>query len=97
ETALQLHLRPELVDMTAALASPLRPVTEFDARDLVVSGPATVGATLALRYPSGVAGDLTIADAGVGAALFEAAVDQLVRFATQYVEFMSASPDGDPA
>jgi creatinine amidohydrolase len=97
ETSLQLHLRPELVDMRSASASPVRPVTEFDARDLVVSGPATVGTALASRYPGGVAGDPSVAEPGLGAALFEAAVDQLVRFATQYTEFMAAARGGEPA
>lgn len=91
ETSLQLYLREGLVDMRSAVASPVRPATDFDARDLVASGPGSVGATLAERYPSGVAGDPTVADAGLGAALFEAAVREVIRFAEQYVAFVAAS------
>ena len=93
ETSLQLHLREDLVDMQSAVASPVRPATAFDARDLVVSGTASVGAAMAELYPSGVAGDPTVADAKLGAELFESAVGQLVRFAEDYVDFIASRPE----
>lgn len=84
ETALLLYLSPERVRLRDAVASPMRPLTDFDARDLVVSGPAMIGNSLPARFPTGTAGDPTVADAELGRELFEAAVSEVRQLITSY-------------
>jgi creatinine amidohydrolase len=89
ETAIQLHLQPELVHMERAvkeLAKSRGSFIHFDYRD---NGPSGV------FYPSntardtqyGVYGDPMVATGELGARILEAVVSQFVRFLTEFWSF----------
>jgi len=90
ETALLLHLAPELVHMKRARSSPLDPMrahgVSFTGRDLFSPGDAAVGWKLKEGYPDGVVGDPTVATAETGAAIFRASVERLCELVDEYHE-----------
>jgi creatinine amidohydrolase len=74
ETALSLHLRPELVDTNQMVQSiPTNPVSVCS-RDLVQKGPVTMPWRVAAETPTGVIGNPDVATADAGRLYFEAAV-----------------------
>jgi creatinine amidohydrolase len=74
ETALSLHLRPELVYPEQMVRSiPPNPVSGCS-RDLVQKGPVAIPWRVAEETPSGVVGDPLLATAEMGRLYFEAAV-----------------------
>ena len=84
ETSLQLHLRPDLVSMVDArrdLPHPLTPLSSIDFRD---PGPVFVPLDFRRDTSEGVMGDPTVATAQKGAAIAEAAVEQLARAIETY-------------
>ncbi len=78
ETAMMLHLRPDLVDMTAAVKNLNVPKHPLMVRDMhhrgVLMRPSDFNRN---RAPSGVSGDPTVADAAIGAQFFEATAARL--------------------
>lgn len=89
ETAMMLHLRPDLVRMEAAAAAPsLGAQLERSLRRVDAGGDAAAFAWLAGDLdPSGAAGDATRADAGAGARLvawYGAALAEIIRDARRF-------------
>lgn len=98
ETALQLHLRPELVHMDRAPSDYVDPKRHFGIStapsDLSDSGNVTLGYDIAKLFPTGVMGDATGATAELGAMLFEVAVSGLVKALDEYRDwnYVDSSP-----
>ncbi|WP_439030101.1 creatininase family protein [Gordonia terrae] len=76
ETSMMLHLRPDLVHMDQAVATVADAVA--DATSVGFAGPVRFGWLSTDFAESGVIGDPTGADAGIGATLFDERVDTLV-------------------
>jgi creatinine amidohydrolase len=76
ETAIYLHLRPELVGEDMAVRY-VESFSDAGMRDLAVRGPAQLGGPRpgSEVYPDGVMGDPTVATAELGARLFASAVE----------------------
>ncbi|MEK6710839.1 MAG: creatininase family protein [Nitrospinota bacterium] len=78
ETAIMLHLRPDLVNMKEAVKNPNVPRHPLMVRDMHHGGklhrPSDFNRN---RAPSGVSGDPTVADAATGEKFFEACVTRL--------------------
>ena len=72
ETAMMLHLRPDLVDMTkAADFEPVSVRIEAENRRLRLVGPTQIGWMAQDLHPMGVAGNAAAATSDLGAALVE--------------------------
>jgi len=85
ETSVQLALRPHLVDMAAAVAAPLVPLTSFFSRDFRAPGVANY--PLDFRrgdHTAGVWGDPTCATAETGEKVLAVASAKLARFLREY-------------
>jgi creatinine amidohydrolase len=98
ETAVQLHLRPELVrldDHTPVHI--IDPARDFGVSggpaDLLKAGSATVGYKLSERFPTGVMGDPTVATAELGERVFTAIVERLGALVDEY-RGSPPAPDG---
>jgi creatinine amidohydrolase len=75
ETAMMLHLRPELVDMSKAEAfEPVSVRIEAENRRLRLVGPTQIGWMAQDLHPMGVAGDASAATAELGSAIVEGVV-----------------------
>ncbi|MDA0999056.1 MAG: creatininase family protein [bacterium] len=78
ETAMMLHLRPDLVDMGAAVKKPMQPKHPLMVQDMHHRGPLYRPADYNRdRAPEGVSGDATVADPERGKQYFEASADRL--------------------
>jgi creatinine amidohydrolase len=102
ETAMMLHLRPELVDMSKA--ADFRPLMADMAADgyrrLSPVGAGRMGWKAQDLHPSGAAGDARNADAARGRALVEHAADALVELLQEMQRFplarLQATPPAAP-
>jgi creatinine amidohydrolase len=84
ETALMLHLRPQLVDMTAASAGTLRWCSSYLAGSYDQEAQVAYGRKRADIAPLGHGGDPTVATAEEGKRMFEAIVEAIVRFVREF-------------
>jgi creatinine amidohydrolase len=88
ETALQLHLRPDLVHMDRAEADPVDPVKHFGSTDgptdIFAAGRLGVGYRIREIFPTGVMGDPRPATADQGAEIFAAIVDGITKALDDY-------------
>jgi len=85
ETSIMLHLRPDLVDMTKAKSAVPHALTAYD--EVGFGKPVRFGWLAGDFDESGVIGDPTGAEAAVGAELFGATVDALVRALPEVAAF----------
>jgi creatinine amidohydrolase len=79
ETSLQLHLRPELVSMGDARKDMPHPLTPFSGIDFRDPGPLAIALDFRRDSTEGVMGDPTLATPAKGAAIADAALEQLAR------------------
>lgn len=86
ETSLMLHLQPEAVGDYRAVKRPIEPRTDSDMRDLLHQGTTAIGYTFEERFPEGVMGDPTVANATTGSRVYQAALAQLINFIDQFRE-----------
>ena len=97
ETAIQLYLRPELVDMEFAAADYVDPKRHFGlssaTADIYKAGNVTVGYDIKERFPTGVLGDPTVASAETGKAVFEAVIDGVVGVLDEFRNFDYGDPE----
>ena len=88
ETALQLHLRGELVDLDCAPARPVDPAEQLGhsraAPDIFSPGLVTVGYSLKRSFPEGVMGDPTVATAETGQLVWKAIVELGSELVAEY-------------
>ncbi len=85
ETSLVLHISPEVVDMGAAVAEPMRYRSDFVAGDNFAGHQRVTWSTWYLQQSeSGIYGDPTVADAATGAAIMEAVVGEGARFLREF-------------
>jgi creatinine amidohydrolase len=88
ETALMLHVAPDLVHRELAVRCLLDPRVHLGhsaaARDLFSAGEVTVGFDLRASFPEGVAGDATVATAELGAEVLEAIVARACELVGEY-------------
>jgi creatinine amidohydrolase len=84
ETAMLLHLRPDLVALDRAAATYPDPGSSYLSTDLLVSTAIRSYMDFAELSPSGTLGDPLGATAEKGAAFFEACVEVLVRFISDF-------------
>lgn len=85
ETSIMLHLRPDLVAMELAEANI---PTHLAANEHVRFGGTVTFGWLASDFgPSGVIGDPTGADPGIGTRLFQTAVEQLIEALAEIARF----------
>ncbi|MHB1004276.1 MAG: creatininase family protein [Chloroflexota bacterium] len=84
ETSVQLYLRPELVDMPAAVKAPVEPLTSFFFKDFRAPGSVNYTLDFALDATDGVRGDPTIATAETGERIVTAAVSRLAQFLKEF-------------
>jgi len=88
ETALTMHLAPDLVHTDRAVSRPVDPVAHFGhsagTRDMFSPGSAVLGFDLRRSFPEGVAGDATVATADTGRAVFTAIVDRAAAIVAEY-------------
>jgi creatinine amidohydrolase len=89
ETSMMLHLRPELVDMTAAQARV--PAALAGCRHIGFTGPVKFGWLADDLSDTGVIGDPTAADADTGARLVADHVDTVVGALAEIAVFDPAS------
>ena len=107
ETALQLHLHPDLVRMDRAEGEYVDAKSHFGIStatgDFTKGGNVSLGYDVRKLFPSGVMGDPRPATAELGAQLFEAAVDGVAAVLDEYRRFdygdtarpsVVLSPDG---
>ena len=88
ETAMMLHLRPDLVDMTQAETfEPVSVRIEAENRHLRLVGPTQIGWMAQDLHPMGVAGDAAAATPELGAAIvdgvssaYAALLDEIARY-----------------
>ncbi|HMJ03639.1 MAG TPA: creatininase family protein [Conexibacter sp.] len=89
ETALMLHVRPDLVQMERAVSRPLDPREHLGhsaaTRDIFSAGDVGVGFDLRAGFPEGVAGDATLATAVLGADVFEAIAARACEVVDEYL------------
>ncbi len=97
ETSIELHLRPELVQMEHAEADYVDPKRHFGlssaTADIYKAGNVTVGYDIKDRFPSGVLGDPTVASAQTGKAIFDAVIDGVVEVLKEYRSFDYGDPE----
>jgi creatinine amidohydrolase len=90
ETALMLHLAPQLVKMDRAVARPVNAKEHFGLTsapsDIFKAGEAVVGFDLKAKFPEGVMGDPLPATAETGKAMFEQSVAKLVEIVDEFHE-----------
>jgi creatinine amidohydrolase len=84
ETALMLHLCPQLVDMSAASAGTLRWCSSYLEGSYDQEPQVTYGRKRADIAPLGHGGDPTVATAEQGKKMFEAIVQAIVRFVREF-------------
>jgi len=85
ETSLLLHISPEVVDMSRAVAEPMRYRSEFVAGDNFLGSQRVTWSTWYLQESaSGIYGDPTVATAETGAVIMEAAVGEGARFLREF-------------
>ena len=80
ETSLMLFLRPDLVNMDAAIRNPLRWRSSYLSGNYAQDPAVVVGRKRSDIAPSGHNGDPTLASADQGKLLFETIVGAVVRF-----------------
>ncbi len=86
ETSLVLHLSPEVVDMSAAVAEPMRYASDFVAGDNFLGSQRVTWSTWYLQQSeSGIYGDPTVARAETGEAIMRAVVGEGGRFLREFV------------
>lgn len=90
ETAVELHLRPEVVRMDRAVAAPVDAKAQLGmsmaSNDMYGKGLVQVGFDLSEQAPAGVMGDPTVATAAVGERAFEAMVEGIAAAIEEYQE-----------
>ncbi|UGS35973.1 creatininase family protein [Capillimicrobium parvum] len=90
ETAVELHLRPDVVRMDRAVRAPVDAKGQFGmsmaASDIYGKGLVQVGFDLARATPSGVLGDPTVAVGEVGQRVFDAMVEGVSISIDEYQE-----------
>ena len=90
ETALILHLAPELVKMDRAETRYVDPKEHFGLTaatpDIFKAGEAIVGFDLKAKFPEGVMGDPSVATAETGKAMFEQIVEKFCAIVDEYHE-----------
>jgi len=84
ETALMLHLRPQLVDMNAATAGTMRWCSSYLVGSYDQEPQVAYGRKRADIAPLGHGGDPTMATADQGKKMFEAIVEAIVRFTREF-------------
>jgi creatinine amidohydrolase len=84
ETSVQLHLRPQLVDMASAFAAPVVPLTSFFFHDFRAPGSVTYTADFKLDAVDGIRGDPTVAKAETGERILDAAVARIGQFLREF-------------
>jgi len=96
ETAIYLHLRPELVGDDRRVRM-VESFTDAGMRDLAVRGPAQIAGPRPMRevYPDGVMGDPTVATAELGALLLAAAVDGIKQIVDDVAADVAAHATND--
>lgn len=86
ETSLLLHISPEVVEMPAAVAEPMRYHSDFVAGDNFLGSQRVTWSTWYLQQSrTGVYGDPTVATAGTGRAIMQAVVAEAARFLREFV------------
>lgn len=92
ETSLMLHLNPEAVgDYTSAAVRMIEGRTPNDFGDLADPGLTAIGYTFPERFPEGIMGDPTVAEAETGRLIYEASLKGVVAFLG---EFRAHPPEG---
>ncbi len=85
ETSLLLHISPEVVDMSRAVAEPMRYRSDFVAGDGFMGSQRVTWSTWYLQQSeSGIYGDPTVATAETGRAIMEAVVAEGARFLREF-------------
>lgn len=88
ETALMMHVRPDLVKLDGAPARYIDPKKHFGlsnaATDIFSPGEAGIGVDLARAFPEGVAGDPTVATAELGKQVFVKIVERVCATLDEY-------------
>ncbi|MGD9495536.1 MAG: creatininase family protein [Armatimonadota bacterium] len=85
ETSLLLHLCPQVVDMSRAVAEPMRYRSDFIAGDNFLGAQRVTWSTWYLQESaSGIYGDPTVATAETGRVIMEAAVAEGARFLREF-------------
>jgi creatinine amidohydrolase len=88
ETALMLHLAPQLVKMDRAVTLYVDPKKHFGlsagTKDIFKAGEAIIGFDLKEKFPKGVMGDATVATAETGQAMFEQIVEKFCEIVDEY-------------
>ena len=84
ETSLMLFLRPDLVNMAVAEASPLRWRSSYLAGNYAQDPPVTFGRKRSDIAPMGHNGDPTLASSEKGRRLFEAIVEAVAHFVNEF-------------
>lgn len=80
ETAMMLHVRPDLVDTNSATATYPDPGSRYLSTDLVNTSPVRTYHDFADLSPDGTLGDPTLAGAAGGKRFFEAVVGEVAAF-----------------
>ena len=97
ETSIELHLRPERVQMEHAAADYVDPKRHFGlssaTADIYKAGNVTVGYDIKDRFPTGVLGDPTVASAETGKVVFEAVVGGIVEVLEEFRSFDYGDPE----
>lgn len=86
ETAVELHLRPELVRMEKAVKNLNRPKLSYAAKDMASGGAGFIAMPYRKESGYGVKGDPTVATPETGAALLDAVVTRLSAAIREYQE-----------
>ncbi|MGI9657356.1 MAG: creatininase family protein [Gaiellaceae bacterium] len=88
ETALQMHFRPGMIDLTDVPVHYLDAKRDFGlsgaTKDMFKAGEAIVGYDLAQSFPDGVMGDPSVATEETGRQLFEAIVEKACAICDEY-------------
>lgn len=84
ETALMLHLFPDLVDTTATEDHPETPLTSYSPRDMFSGGPLGMRRTYDRLTEDGVRGEPSWATESNGEQLFTAIVDELASLIEEF-------------
>ncbi|MQA92040.1 MAG: hypothetical protein GEU90_17750 [Gemmatimonas sp.] len=88
ETALQMFLNPELVDLSVGHTEYVHPERHFGiasaSRDITEAGRISFGYDIKSIFPTGVMGDPMPATPELGAALFERIVEGIVQVLGEY-------------
>ena len=92
ETSLMMHLNPDAVgDHKAAAVRMIERRTPNDFGDLADPGLTAIGYTFPERFPEGIMGDPTVAEAETGRVIYETSLAAIVAFLK---EFRTHPPEG---